>query len=194
MIRIYSPLPDTLTAGRRRYPINTDFRLWLLLSELIKNSGSDEHEIVLALFKIFGREIEITKELSNAICLFISMEGYNPGGKPNENAPTQERLYDFTEDAIAIFSSFYQTYRIDLSCADLHWWKFLALFYALPEDTEMGRRIYMRSRDLSKLTGEELRRARELKERYKLGGTIPPTESNEDFINRMRAKIEESRK
>lgn len=68
------------------------------------------------------------------------------------------RVYSFTRDAEAIYSAFLQTYGVDLKdpSTSMHWWKFVAMFNDLSDDTLFERMVSMRSRyRRGKLTKEE---------------------------------------
>lgn len=66
----------------------------------------------------------------------------------------KQRLFDFEQDADAIFASFWQAYGIDLDAqkGKLHWFKFLALLQNLPEDTAFRKIIDIRARPLPPAT------------------------------------------
>ena len=61
------------------------------------------------------------------------LNGGSETGEGEEDEPL--RLYSFSKDAGFIFSAFRQTHGIDLETAELHWWKFLALFMDLGAET-----------------------------------------------------------
>ena len=84
------------------------------------------------------------------------------GAKPS-------RLYDYDQDAERIFASFWAVYGLDLNAVPyLHWWKFRAMFDALPDDSAIMRAIYWRGVDTSKLKGEEKKNADKKKKYYAL--------------------------
>jgi hypothetical protein len=68
------------------------------------------------------------------------------GGKVNEEEDNGPRLFSFEKDASLIFSAFRQTHGIDLETAELHWWKFLALFMDLGADTAFCNLVGLRKR------------------------------------------------
>ena len=65
-------------------------------------------------------------------------------------------------------AAFQQAYGIDLTTTKLHWWRFKALFAALPEDTRMFQIMSYRAVDLSRLEGAERERYARLKDIYAL--------------------------
>ena len=85
------------------------------------------------------------------------------------NGASPRRLYDYDQDAERIFASFWAVYGLDLNAVSyLHWWKFRAMFDALPDDSAIMRAIYWRSVDTSKLKGEEKKNADKKKKYYAL--------------------------
>lgn len=95
---------------------------------------------------------------------FIDIPGKKAGG---------EKYFDFNQDAQAIYASFMQCYHLDLIGTDknLHWWRFIALFNGLSDDTKIMQIISIRSQPLPKPTKynqEERQRIIRLKQLYRL--------------------------
>lgn len=108
------------------------------------------------------------------------------------------RLYSFSQDANFIFSAFRQTHDIDLETAELHWWKFLALFMDLGADTTFCNLVSLRKRvKTGKASKEELRMYRELKDVIDLSEPVLLTneerEQEAEFM-RLVEEAEERRK
>ncbi len=86
----------------------------------------------------------------------------NCGDEPIE-ASSSVRLYSFEKDANFIFAAFRQTHSIDLQKENLHWWKFIALFMDLGQDTTFCQLTALRKRVKSgKATKEEKQAARNM--------------------------------
>lgn len=85
------------------------------------------------------------------------------GGKVADEEEDGPRLYSFEKDASFIFAAFRQTHGIDLETAEMHWWKFLALFMDLGADTTFCNLVGLRKRVKSgRATKEEREAAREM--------------------------------
>lgn len=101
-------------------------------------------------------------------------EEVTAGGK--QDGKEKPRLHDFEQDEDYIIGGFQQAYGLDLTdeTLALHWWRFLALFRSLPENTEMAHRVQIRAMDTSKMKGNEKRRYDEMKRsiaiKHKSGG------------------------
>ena len=66
--------------------------------------------------------------------------------------------FSFRQDAICIYSAFMEVYGIDIETIPyMHWWKFLVLFWGLPDDTEIKERIHHRTVDLATVKNKEER-------------------------------------
>lgn len=162
----YEPYPVTVTVSGKVIPIVTDFREYIKMLDMLKDSSLTEMEKALCLREYFITEIpdldEAFKQLSN----FVSMEGIGAAG---ENAVEREngqehvsggkKLFSFSIDYPYIISGFLRDYGIDLTSVKyLHWWKFRMLFDGLSEDTEIKQRIMYRSIELSTIKDKEERR------------------------------------
>jgi hypothetical protein len=100
--------------------------------------------------------------------------------------------YDFTEDAEYIYASFLIDYNMDLfeQQGKLSWYKFLALFKNLSDETPMGKALHYRSCEMPK-DADERKRIRNLKEKYMLKSAKPIIEARQAAIH---AKQLEDRK
>ena len=82
--------------------------------------------------------------------------------------PTEDRRF-FAQDAPYIYAAFKEQYGIDLlSQEKLHWWKFLALFESLGEETKMAKIMYYRTVSTSGMSKDRRAFVNEMKKAYKL--------------------------
>ena len=65
------------------------------------------------------------------------------------------RVYDFDQDAEALYTSFLQAYRIDLATDGVHWWAFRQLMFGLPADTPFAQRLHYRTADTAGMGKEQ---------------------------------------
>ncbi len=79
-----------------------------------------------------------------------------------------EVTYDYAVDAGYIVAAFQQAYHIDLTSERVHWWRFCALFYALPEETLMRKIMDIRATDTSEMDEPNRRRYEEQKAHFAL--------------------------
>lgn len=102
------------------------------------------------------------------------------GGKAEKKEEKKERYkrrsnrgpaFSFSQDAPYIYAAFKEQYGIDLlSQEKLHWWKFLALFESLGEETKMAKIMYYRTVSTSGMSKDRRAFINEMKKAYKLDG------------------------
>lgn len=95
--------------------------------------------------------------------------------------------YDFTEDAEYIYASFLIDYNMDLfeQQGKLSWYKFVALFNNLSDETPMGKALHYRTCSVPKSdrhNADEIKRIRSMKEKYMLKSAKPLIEARQAAI------------
>lgn len=163
-------LPGEIRVGNRSYPVFTDFRRWILVSEIIceeRESPDIAAECALctvspALYEEYEKtkEPELLTKAFRGIMWFFSCGRFDcdeTNEKP-DIAEETERIFDFEYDAELILSSFIAAYGIDLTCITMHWWKFSALLKTLPPECELMRTVSLRMTDTSAIEDDSLRR------------------------------------
>ena len=168
-------LLDTLPTEWAGRSIDWDFRpmVWLSNQYLRGRSESAPEELSLEALRRFYVQPIPPQEAPEA---FAALLKFYAGGKVPEAkeasaqraGPPQELAFDYACDAPTIVAAFQQAYHIDLTTSRVHWWRFRALFSALPECTTMARIMSYRTMDLSGMQGKELQRYAELKETFAL--------------------------
>jgi hypothetical protein len=158
-------LPVTVEIGGRDWKINSDFRACLkviLAFEDVELTGHEKQIIMLTnLYPVLPDDVQAAFQEAN---LFLNGGRINAGS--DDDAP---RLYSFAKDADLIFSAFQQTHGIDLQAANMHWWKFLALFMDLGADTAFCNLVNLRRRVKSgKATKDEKQAARDMGEVFEV--------------------------
>lgn len=161
-----SRLPTTLVIGGAEYPIYTDFRLWILVTELFADEDVPAGvKVKCASRLIFSGDNPVTGEGGEAYYVeFVReisrfMSGGRSHGKSGAGRNT-ERAFDFEVDSERIYAAFLQVYGIDLCSPStrLHFLKFMALLRCLPRETEFMRVVGLRVADLSGIEDDGLRR------------------------------------
>ena len=85
-----------------------------------------------------------------------------------DSTPASPPAFDYQCDAGYIVAAFQQAYGIDLTREKVHWFRFRALFAALPEDTLMAKIMSWRTMDLSEYEGSMRAHYADLQERFAL--------------------------
>lgn len=187
----------TVWHGKR---IDPDFRHMVRLSAAY-NHGEVEADPVAFALQLCGQfytGIYIPADLQalwqGVIDFYLAGEqGAEPAAKP-ASGPDTGPVFDYRCDAPYIVAAFQQAYGIDLTREKLHWFRFRALFAALPEDTLMAKIMGWRSADLADYEGSMREHYAALKERFALpaslrgGAAVAQTVAEHDaaFLARFR--------
>lgn len=179
MRRTHNPLtdrlPGSITVCGRRIPVHTDFRRWILVTELFAEELADGYGKAETAARILfpeenpldgirGKSAEeaavLCRETVRGMMEFAACGREPPRTEKTENVPSAEPLFDFTEDGGRIYAAFLQVYGIDLhrSPETMHFWTFMELLRNLPEDTAFMRVVNLRGTDTAKIEDENLRR------------------------------------
>lgn len=147
-------MPTAVEINEVEYPINSDFRTCLRIMEAFEDTeltGYEKQSIMLSL--LFP---DVPNDVQAA--MLIAVKFLNCGKESEESGGESDntRYYSWTQDARYIMSAIEQTYHIDLSTADLHWWRFVGMFLDLDENCFFSRLIYLRKQKAKgKLTKDE---------------------------------------
>ena len=196
----YEELPEALEINGREYPVITDFREWIRFSDMLKSDIPPEFKLEF-LSEMFLEEVpdlyteDGIEEVMDAITSFLSLSGTEfpdiSSDEANSEEESEEVEYEeqrakkaiyYEQDAPYIISAFRREYQIDLlSVPYMHWWEFRMLQDGLSEESQIKKRIYWRTCDVSKMDKKERREI--LKIRRSI--TIPEEEyvSDEDIGN-----------
>lgn len=156
---VIDSLPDKVRVSGENVPIRTDFRVWLMLEQLLNDDELEQNErIMLALnlcYEVIPHDIN---EAVNALVWFYR------GGNPEDKRLTKmaekhppKRVYDIDQDAEYIYSAFMQVYSIDLTTASLHWWQFRAMLHSLPDSCLFCKIMGYRAVSLSQIKDKDER-------------------------------------
>lgn len=149
--------PDAIEIDGEVYAVNTDFRVGLQIMADFENPDFDQDECnYLMLNRLYidlpdDRDASFYQKAAGKAVKFL-----NAGDEAERDTEGKPRLYSFIKDARLIYSAFSQTHAVDLQTADMHWWRFLALFMDLGADTAFNSMVNLRKRyHDGKLTDEE---------------------------------------
>nr|DAL35159.1 MAG TPA_asm: hypothetical protein [Caudoviricetes sp.] len=165
---LLEPLP-TEWEGRA---IDPDFRhmVWLSNQYLRGRATADPQGMAQEAVRRFYRDpvppLDVPAAFQAMLKFFASGTETASNGKGSGGTATVS--FDYSFDADYIVAAFQQAYGIDLTTAQMHWWRFRALFRALPEDTLMAKIMSWRSMDTSDMDGKTRQRYEDLKEAFAL--------------------------
>lgn len=163
---LYEEFPESIEIDGEEYGVLTDFREWIRFSDMLgDNDLTDEEKLYLLTNWLTDDPRKITAELVNAVFSFYRADALNPDLVENDNEndreeesqPKRPPVFSWKYDAKFLIGDFRRYYGINLLSANMHWWEFLCLFAALPDDSQCRKRIDIRSTDLSKIKDKERR-------------------------------------
>ena len=171
----YEPFPTKIQADGKEYSIITDFREWFRFADMTAEKGIPDKEKIMMMTSWLNDIPErITENLIFAICGFYRAEDLEFVREHDEDNQEEDivqtpPVLDWKIDASAIIGDFLRFYRIDLLTAEMHWWKFKLLLSALPDDSQIMKRIAYRSVNTSEIKNEnERKRIMRMKQIYAL--------------------------
>ncbi len=180
---IIDALPETVDVSGRMLHVNTDFRAGILFELLITEDRqlSPAEKVAAGLGIWFTR---LPVDVDSIAAWQAAVEFYCCGKTPQEESSTVRnkkgftgRVYSYEHDADYICAAFQSEYGIDLTTAELHWWRFRALFRGLSSSTELVRIMGYRAADTSQIKSKEERaRITRLKILYALPSALSDEE------------------
>lgn len=163
---LYQSPPDTITVNGQEYPIDTDFRVWTDFQSILTGDKREREKAECLAGFIDRMGLPPSQKALEAMLTFYTAESRERAVASQKARPM---AFDFQQDSEYIYAAFMGAYGIDLTTAVLHWWRFKALFKALPDDCELCRIMRYRTMDLKDVPKDQRRFYQEQKARYSLG-------------------------
>ena len=144
-----NPPPEELIIDGVSYPIDTDYRTWIAVTELFKKlTDNNDAEIWDELqYLIFGGGVDcdIEQALNEIDTFMIGYPEYD-NGNGGSDSKDHEPVYSFVYDINMIVLAIRNQSGIDISykCKHFHWWLFLLEFKSLEERHNISRIMYYR--------------------------------------------------
>lgn len=167
---LYEPLPDSVTVDGRNCPVVTDFREWIKFHDLLRDKEVPQQSKIFLLAEWFvNPPVFLTESHVKALTdFYIAKDLDFQNSEKNEEEPEQNfkpPVFDWRIDSEFLIADFRQFYQINLfSVKYLHWFEFIALFHALPEESQCQKRIYYRSVKLDQIKDKnEKKRIKKIK-------------------------------
>lgn len=172
-------LPESVRIHGKEYPIQCNFRIGIKLDGILRSELEDQEKIKRMLVLYFKDNIpqDIPAAIDKIIWFYRCGELLD-----NEDEEKKKRRYIrrkskdpacvLTQDAPYVYAAFMDQYGIDLtSVTFMHWWKFMALFESLGDETKMSKIMYYRQASTSGMSKERRAFINEMKKIYKIKGT-----------------------
>lgn len=143
----------------------TDFRAGIEFEVMVEKG---EQDIFNLMKPFYPNGLPEPEKSAIEAAIWFYMCGGEEKEEPAKPTRNRKKAYSFTVDAEAIYSDFSRYYNIDLTDAKIHWWKFRALLYGLPNDSAFKERIYYRTCDLKNLSKNEKKRIAEIRKHIEI--------------------------
>ena len=156
---ICDPLPCEINVGERKVRVQTDYRRWLVVWEVLSSSlpGRLKAELCASAVVEDSVNLDDWEEFLKAFAAFL-LQKDSLQEEFTAISYHGEKLFDFAADSELIFASFLAEYGIDLTQEHMHWFKFMALLKSLSPDSPLMRTIRLRQTDTSEIEDDKLRR------------------------------------
>lgn len=179
MIRdiITQQAPTAVSIAGVMHPINWDFRAGIQFDR-IRESDLPEEQKCVKMLELYYGDIQKIGNILEAVERLKWF--YQCGDKSNEQEEdkktrryarktSNEPAYSLSQDTAYIYSAFLDQYGIDLAKVEgLHWWKFMALFDSLDENTKMYKIMYYRKANVSGMDRERRAFINDMKRIYQI--------------------------
>lgn len=170
---LLNTLPKSVEICGSEVPIAWDFRTSINFSELLLSKELDEKEQITKGAKLYYgpviydfSEDEATEAIEKMLWFYKAGEMQDTRKSSNKK---QKQTYSFDQDGDYIYAAFREQFNVDLSCADLHWWSFRAMFGSISASTQFGKILGYRTIDINKVSNKEDREFyRMMKKEYAL--------------------------
>jgi hypothetical protein len=144
--------PTRLSIDGDVFNIDSSHRTILKIIKILNDDAVMHVQAIIFALKWFYMG-NIPSNQQNALAELITfINGYN---RKDDNAPPNRKQFDYEFDAIEIYISFLQDYKIDLAEGNLHWYKFCMLLANVSEHSALSQKIRLRFYDTSKLKGKD---------------------------------------
>lgn len=160
-------LPKSLEIDNKNYEIETDFRTWIMINQLIQDEEINDYLKLDIMFDLVFKSERPTKIIEARDKI---IEFYTRFKNVEDNGGGGDIAFDFEVDSDLIFTAFFIDYKIDLCDIEyMHWFKFMALFLSISENTQLSKIMQYRTMDLSKIKDKEQQTFyRNMKEKHKI--------------------------
>lgn len=126
-------LPNSVTINGREVPLNTDFRIALIVIQIMNDPNIDQgHKGVLMIDALIGLEnLNIPEDIEEAA---EKCSWFMDGGKDYSKKPKEKPLMNWEQDEQIIFSAVNNVAKMEVRAQKyMHWWTFLGYYLEIQE-------------------------------------------------------------
>lgn len=170
----------------RKFLINTDFKIWIEIEQLLLNHRKDNCERLAEIFSLAYPCLP-----PNPVCAFERIMYFYVGGERVDKEIGLSNhgniAFNLKEDFEYVYAAFLSEYGIDLQKTKMHWWKFRKLLFCLGENCKFSKIVSFRCTDTSKIKNREVKAFYEkMKRKYRL----PDMKTEEEKETEVARKLE----
>lgn len=170
---MYNILLDRLPEDYKGWLIRTDYRIAMQIALALDDPDlSDNDRAWVSLSLLYGNGIPPVDIALEGLTWFMRC------GDEREIESSGRRLMWWDFDASRLYSSFRQTYGIELHKVKLHWFEFAAMLDSLREDSALAHAVQIRGTDTSKMKGKEKHEYERLKRNLTPAPALSEEEKN----------------
>ena len=171
-------LPVNVVIDGKSYDINSNFRNSAIFGLMMSDNDLDDKQKIIKAIELYYPIIPSDINMAVEKILWFYRCGKDIIKSNGNGKGKNTQIYDFNFDDDYIYSAFLDQYGIDLQDADLHWWKFKAMFKSLKEDNEIVKIMGYRSMDLTKIKDKDEKvRYKKMKDLYKIQSHVSKDET-----------------
>ena len=141
---MFNILLDDMPCDYMGHKIKTDFKQVFKFFAMQDDKDLTNQEKTILMISCFFEKPVYTQDFIDYIGYYIRQ-----GEEPAEE-DDGETIFSWNQDINYVFAAFMQVYKLDLTQAKMHWWKFLALYKGLPTGTKIGDIVQTRATPLPK--------------------------------------------
>lgn len=157
---MFNILLDKLPTEYEGYLIRTSYRIGIQICLCLEDPDyTEEEKALICLNLLYGNGMPDIETAIAGLNWFLSCG--NPTAK---TVGDNKKLFYFDFDAVRLFSSFKQTYGIDLHKTDLHWFEFIGMIGSLDKDSAFEKAVEIRDYDTSELKGKARTQMQKMKQ------------------------------
>ena len=189
---ISKPFPHMLKFNGRKLEITLYYDRVISFFALFedRSSGlSDTEKLEIGFSWLFKKPFSRVSSAEKLGAMQILLDRYINFRKTDET--DSENVLSFTQDSLYIYGSFMAAYGMDLFAEQgrLHWWKFIGLFEALPDESKIKQVMSIRAREIPKPDGHNQELIRQIMEQKRCYALEIPQEQLKkranDSLNRL---------
>ena len=191
---IISPysLPEGISIDGIFYAVNTDFKIWLEIAEIISSKELnifEKAEKTLALCYKDSLPQTFNAAINGMFEFYRCAKESTPQGATSIH---EKPVIDLVHDRDMIAAAFLHDYNIDLFTMPLHWWKFKALLSSLSEENKIVKVMGYRAINIGDIKDKEQKKFyKKMKSLYSLPDNRSEEEKEIEMLEKLNSIFEE---